>query len=125
MSKYLFLVVGLLLSSSVWAAQCQGPQKATLFWDAPQQGPTYTPVDHVEIWRADGTCNANSTFTPASPAFAADIIQWDDLNVVAGQTYCWVGYSFDATGNKSGPSNTAECDVPLFPLDAPKNLRVQ
>lgn len=116
------------LPAAADAAQCAAPNKAQVRWDAlptaDPNGVPYRAVDHVEIWRADGACSTSSNFVKQY-AGAVDVLQYDDINVVQGQTYCWVGYSFDAQGNRSNPSNTAECSVPLAPLPVVPNLRAQ
>lgn len=130
MVAVLFAALALLaIVPAAIAAQCSLPNKVTVFWDAlptgnDPSGKPYATVDHVEIWRADGACSTSSNFTKQY-AGAVDVLQFDDVNVAQGQTYCWIGYSFDAQGRKSGPSNTAECSIPLAPLPVVPNLRAK
>jgi len=106
------------------AAECASPQKARIEWDALPTGPTYAVVDHVELHRADGSCASASNFVKIYEG-AVDVLAIDDVNVAGGQTYCWVAYSFGTDGRQSGPSNKAECAIPLAPLPVVPNLRAK
>lgn len=125
MKQFLLALFLMFFAAASWAQQsCQRPDKVTLFWDAPATGPTLEPVDHIEIHRADSACAAAGTFTKVAQAGAVALTV-DDVNVTPGQTYCWRAFSFAADGRKSGPSNDAECAVPLRQVPVVPNLRAQ